>query len=422
MSEIRNTQRVRKGDCAWNFAKQQLKRQNKSVKNADIIKEMNRLAKINGCDDYEDFNEKFFSNVGKEVKVVPEQNQKQKTVQKTKHKPVQKANKKPSQRQVPKDSARAVAPKVSTKVVAPKDSTRVVAPKDSTKVVAPKDSTKVVAPKDSSAVNKKTKLTLGDPKENKYNSIKGDSQRIIAYNRDNYTGKYYGIVDKKSAQLKIYDRQGNVVKTFKVSTGKNSGDNVSFGYASKNKSKKEAGRYTTPGEFTLDEYATYSNRNYISQKDNKHKVMALKGDNRGDESGQTAIHMVPNNRKDRIGSNGQLNSGRQSYGCVNMTEKDYDIMHQYLGEGDKIFILPEEQGNRLNLKKQKDGSYKFEQAHHKEDKRAYSKEVASTVKYDVRKDKNPRLIAARKAAQERQLAQQKAEQETKWYNPMTWFS
>ena len=90
-------------------------------------------------------------------------------------------------------------------------------------------------------------------------------------------------------------------------------------------------------------------------------------------------------------------------------------------------ILPEEKGNKLQLEKQTDGSYKFAQQYHKKDKRDLTSAQASQVNYDVRPDKNPKYIAQQKAKQEKLLAQQnqstqKKDNGFKWYNPMTWLS
>ena len=225
----------------------------------------------------------------------------------------------------------------------------------------------------------------------KINEMSDDTARIIAYNRQNYAGDYYGIIDKKSCKLKIYDKQGNVIKTYPVGIGKNRGDNVTFGYKSQNRTKKEAGRYTTPGEFTLDEYQSLGNNNYVSRRDGRHKLMGLKGDNRGSEGATQAIHMVPNNRGERINrlETETPDDNRVSYGCVNLLEDDYDDMVRYLGEGNKIYILPEEDGNKLQLEKQSDGSYKFAQQYHKDDARDYTAEEASHVDYDIRPENDP---------------------------------
>jgi len=66
MDNVNLMRTVQKNDCAWKVAKRNLQNgdSSKKVKNADIIIEMNRLAKANGCKDYNEFNKKFFSSVG----------------------------------------------------------------------------------------------------------------------------------------------------------------------------------------------------------------------------------------------------------------------------------------------------------------------------------------------------------------------
>jgi len=394
---LNNTHKVRSGDCPWNVAKDNLRSKGGKVTNSEIVKEMNRLAKLNGCDSVDDFSEKFFFKIGSEFVVDK------------KEAPAETPKRKPTR-----------PPEGESREVAPADSTRVARRPINRRVPVRRPGAKKPAP----AVPR----TAEEKEVARINSMQSDTERIVEYNKKNYDGKYYGIVDKKTCKLNIYDKAGNIVKTLTVGVGKSKGDNLQTGYVSHDSAKKEGGRYTTPGEFVLDEYSSYSNENYISKKDGKHKVMDLKGDNRGDESGQTAIHMIPNHRQERVAAmqSETTADNRMSYGCVNLTEDDYNVMAQYLGEGNKIFILPEEKGNKLQLEKQKDGTYKFEQQYHKDQKRGVSKEVASRVRYDIRPENNPRFIAEqkrKKAEQERLLAeQQKKQEEFSLFRPSTWFS
>lgn len=403
VDSLNNTHKVVSGECAWNVAKANLTKGGGKISNSDIVKEMKRLAELNGCDSIDDFNKKFFSTVGKEFMVAENSTNKPENGGGT---PVNGNNDKVNQ-----EKQRESAPVDSSRVKGPE-----TAPADSTRVSIQNPVEPPAAPK--------------SPKEKeieRINNLPDDTSRIIEYNKKNYDHDYYGIVDKKTCELKIYDRDGNVVETITVGVGKAKGDNLQSGYLSKNRAKKEAGRYTTPGEFTLDEYSSYNNANYISNNDGKHKVMALKGDNRGEESGQAAIHMIPNNRSERevAMDTPTVNDNRMSYGCVNLREEDYNLMATYLGEGNKIYILPEEQGNKLLLEQQSDGSYKFEQQYHKEQKRGMAKELASRVNYDVKPENNPKFIAEQKqqkAEEERLLAEQQKRDEVVWYNPFTWFS
>jgi len=363
---------------------------------------MKRLAKLNNCETVEDFNNKFFAKLGNEVLLEA---------------PAQKSNQPVSKRPLLTDKN---SPK-------PKDSVEV---SDNTRIEKPKiqQSNKNTTPK--IKLNKNTNSSVAE----KINSMPDDTSRIVEYNKKHYNGKYYGIVDKKACQIKIYDKSGQVVKTFSVGLGKAKGDNLmSFGMSS-NAVKRESGRYTTAGEYTLDEFASANDvpdsEIYTSKKDNKLKAMELKGDSHGEESYQLAIHMVPTILQ---GRNKNLKSpttadNRVSYGCINLLESDYDQMHKYLGEGNKIYVLPEEKGNKLQLEKQKDGSYKFEQAYHRNDKRSLSKEQASVVNYDVRKERDPKLLAkqkTQKAAPQKGLAQQQPKaksQKYEWYDPRRWLT
>lgn len=340
-----SVKKVQRGDCAWTVAKKNLKAKNKRAKNIDIVNEIKRLADINGCKDVNEFNQKYFSRgLGKEVVLG-----------------IQEIH--------------------SNETAVPEDTT--------------------ATPHIENTKQKKATLPAKPEKANKIDSINNminDDEKIIEYNKKNYNGDYYGIVDKKKCKLNIYNTQGQVVKSFTIGVGKTKGDNVGsyfLEHAEKTKDayKAETQRYTTAGEFTLDEYKTQ--KDAYKGKDGKTKIMALRGDNMGVRGGQMCIHMCYKpeyrQRAKKIKSK-TLADNRMSYGCVNLLEEDYDKMHKYLGEGDKIYVLPEERGNKLKLNKQKDGTYKFEQIYHKNDLRGKTKEEASNVNYDVRPERNPENI------------------------------
>lgn len=326
MGKVESTYIVNAGDGPWNAAQYSLTQRGREVTNKEIMEEIERLAKVNGCSSKEDFTEKFFKSVGTEVNIAP-------------------------------DKAH----------------------------------------------------STGNAEIDRINSLKDDTSRIIEYNKKNYDGKYYGIVDKKKCQLVIYDKKGKVIKTFTVGVGKKKGDDLQSYYLERaQKTDKQAlaetGRYTTAGEFTLDDYKEVSDA--YTGKDGKPKMMALKGDNRGVRSGQMALHMLykPDYKKREKAINTPgLDDNRMSYGCINLKEEDYDAMHKFLGEGDKVYVLPEENGNKLLLEKQKDGSYKFAQQYHKNQKRSIPADKASQVKYDINPDRDPNN-----------------REESVWYKPWTW--
>lgn len=69
-----------------------------------------------------------------------------------------------------------------------------------------------------------------------------------------------------------------------------------------------------------------------------------------------------------------------------MLPEEYDDLMNYLSEGDKVYILPEEKGNALILE-EKDGTLKFAQKYHKDQKRNLTENEASKVVYDYNPEK-----------------------------------
>ncbi len=60
--------KIQIGDCAWKVAKRNLSLDGQKPTNADIVKEMDRLAQINGYDSVSKFNSAKFSNLGNSIK------------------------------------------------------------------------------------------------------------------------------------------------------------------------------------------------------------------------------------------------------------------------------------------------------------------------------------------------------------------
>src|SRR5574344_520048 len=416
---------VKKGECAWKIAKETLKATGKTVTNKDILKEMERLAKLNDCNSVEDFNKKFFKSVGKNL-----------ITEKTKPVNTQQTNNKKIQQSHPKaivadNDSTYVEKKAFHKTLKNKQIKNLdkhLKSKPTTIINKPtvkQDSIKAT-PSDTTKIAKKTASVTKDFQQ-RINAMKNDEERVVEYNKKNYKGQYYGIVDKKSCQLKIYNKSGKVVKVYPVGVGKTKGDGLGSYFMdeenhTKDAYKAETQRLTTAGECTIDEQKTAA-KDYISKKDHKVKVMSLKGDNRGYRGGQLSIHMIPNSLKGERVKKFKTKTpidNRMSYGCINLMENDYDSLKKMIGEGDKIYILPEEAGNKLQLKKQRNGSYKFEQAFHKNVKRDCSNEQASIVNYDVKPEKNPNYIANKKATQEHLIAKKNETQnEFRWYNPIS---
>lgn len=237
------------------------------------------------------------------------------------------------------------------------------------------------------------------------NNISSDEKRIIEYNKKNYLYDYYGIVDKKNCTLKIYDKSGNVLDSYIVGVGETIGDGrpqIKLHGSRKNPNSKEFSlikynKLTPAGDFVFDEISEeMAQPEYTSDRDGKNKVISLRGDNTGMSDGQLAIHMTykPEAAK-RIAAikSKSLEDNRMSFGCVNLLEKDYDRMYSYLKEGYHIYVLPEEDGNKLELVKNKNGIYKFEQIYHRDEPRIETPEKSSRVWYNVRPENAPHIKA-----------------------------
>ena len=204
---------------------------------------------------------------------------------------------------------------------------------------------------DKSTTNKTTTEKTSTPKKTTGNV---NVDRIIEYNKTNYSPDYYGVVDKKTCTLSIYNKDGKVVKSYILGLGADKGDGIAH--------NGQGGRLTTAGEFTLDENVSLvGEQNY--REGNKLNFMALKGDNVGDAGSQAGIHMIPKNllsKRTPWMDSKTLNDNRMSKGCVNMYQADYeDMYNKYLRGGCKIYILPEDNRNELVLRTQADGISKF---------------------------------------------------------------
>lgn len=346
MTEIVNTTHtVRKGECAWSYAQSNLKAQGKKVNNNAIVKEMNRLAKLNGCSSVDDFNSKFFSKIGTTFKE-SENNvaDKKQIVQVRKDSTL-----KDSIAQVPDATKVNKAPVVkAANKVAKKDSVKTDTVPVKKVVVKPEDKFKVESAK--------------------INSIKGDKNRIIEYNKLHGKGNYV-IVDKKTCKATVYDKNGKALKSYEVLLGATKGDNLSTAYA-KDKKLASDGRTTVPGEYKLssrigtfgglratgDSMETMDpDIEYREWEPGFYGKKKFKG-------GSQAIHgTADRNHRDKLYNNGNLADNRQSMGCINIPIEHLNEMEAKYGikANSKLYILPEQKGNELVLTKRKDGEVKF---------------------------------------------------------------
>lgn len=406
MAEVNNTHVVKKGDCAWNVAKANLKEQGKKVSNAEIMKEIQRLATLNGCNDANDLSAKFFNTVGKELKL--QENQQ------TPPKRAKLINRQDSTPIAEPDAIRVARPD-STKVVNKPDTTR-VAPPDSTRV-APPDST-----------NKANQVTPVQTEMQKINSMKNDTQKIIEYNKNHATGNYV-IIDKKTCKATVYNKAGQVLQSYEVLLGSDVGDDMNTSTAADPSKRRQQ---TVPGEFTLGPRQNkfggcYSlgNTNETMDPDIEYRKDAPGSGGKKAYGGMfQAIHGTATRNRDALYNDGNLANNRVSMGCVNIPLDDLAEMEQKygIGQGSKLYILPEDRGNYLKLETQADGTTKFVTQYADESQNQKRAKVQNQIAQgNIQRQLRAKQKAEQEARQRELLAQQQKKENFRWYNPSTWY-
>jgi len=332
---------IEKGSNLWNVAKNICKKTDTEVSNADIVKEMTKLAKLNGCKTYDELGEKF-NKIGNHIKLKASTN------------PV-------------KATTKQISPHVAVDAVPhSKTHTNVKNKKDSSKrlkvnpFVAKLDTPKIATVAETTGIYLKTVLLpLLSPKVQgemaKINKLSNDSAKVIEYNKLHPTTNYI-IVNKQKSTATIYSPDGKTIKSIEVGTGQHVGDSLNDGYGRKGKANK-----TTPaGEFKLNARGGCGYGKNIFKLGSNYMVPG---------SGTTlALHIVPTHlEKQRLPlfGNGNVKDNRMSAGCINMKQKDFDMLTKDVLLGAKVYILPEEKGNSLNLNANKKGELKFVQTKYK---------------------------------------------------------
>lgn len=190
------------------------------------------------------------------------------------------------------------------------------------------------------------------------NMIEDDEQKVKAWARAS-SKKNYAIISKKNCRVAVCDKNGDEVESFEIGIGREIGDDFNDTLGLKGKAKN-----TTPaGEFTLIENvfnkSAYGDLTLslgsCANKDKKSKKMV-------------ALHKVPKFReKDRLKKfkDGDLTNNRMSHGCINFLEDDFNQFTKYIQGGFKLYILPEEDDNKLILKINGSGGYEFIQTKYK---------------------------------------------------------
>ena len=160
---------------------------------------------------------------------------------------------------------------------------------------------------------------------------------------DHLKGKEpFVLIDKKTNTLKRYDKSGNIIGEMRVGLGSDKGDKFTI-----NSKNKKVDRNTTPGGvYIVDEQNP--NESYRHLYDNN--ILLLKS-----QAGlrqATSIHQVPSGsvKRDQWLADNNLTNDDFSNGCINCNKEQFEKYLKTVGAGEKVVILPEEEGNYFTVK------------------------------------------------------------------------
>ena len=359
---------------------------------------MERLAKLNGCQSIDEFNNKYFAKVGS-VFIV-------------------------EKKETPAPKKKSLLPDhvENQDTVARNDNTRVV--RDT--IVKTPDK---IDP-DTIKNHKKPKPQKLTPEMEiaNINAMDNDVDKIIEYNKRHAKGNYI-IIDKKTCTATVYNKDGKKLDSYEVLLGQTKGDDLASPYA---KDASQRSYETVPGEFTFSaKSGTFGGLLYLGEsRSTCDPDIEVRNDVPGSGGKKIvkdlkvfqAIHGTANPKvRNKYYNNGTLTDNRQSSGCVNIPVEDLnEIQNKYgIGVGSKCYILPEEKGNKLVLQKQKDGEIKFV-THYKDE---VQNEKLARINDDLADKRiQKKLLAKQKAEQQELLAKEQKKEEFSILDPKTWFN
>lgn len=339
MSNLKNLDQsytVEKGSTLWSVAKKICsKNQNAGIQvsNADIIREMKSLATLNNCADFEELGKRF-NTTGNTIKI---------------------ANDTPKSETFKGGAHSIKTDSISAKIADDAPKSEVF--KGGVRSIKVDSTSAKIADSTNNVIRdiRYPELQQGILMK-QINAIADNKAKIIEYNKLNHIKRNYILVDKKDCKATVYSPLGKPLKSFEVGLGKEIGDDLNDGFAYLG----EAHKRTPAGEYSIitkkpklkDEYG------------NVLFSLGSKGNLSTKVKSTVALHQIPTSlKKERIDkfNDGILSNNRMSYGCVNFKEKDFAELTNFMGQGSKVYILPEEQNNSLKLALNKQGKLEFEQ-------------------------------------------------------------
>lgn len=175
-----------------------------------------------------------------------------------------------------------------------------------------------------------------------------DSELIRNFHREhpNPNCGYYGVIDKKKAMLRIFANPGNEVYSSEVLIGAESSDQRTR-WTEYSATKRTPSASTGAGIFTIRQQNvgdTFNQRNF------NNNILSFKDE--GNKDTVFAIHQVPvglEARNAKFGTN-DPSDRRISGGCANLKLSDFKAMKKWLGPSCKVYVLPEEEGNKFVMR------------------------------------------------------------------------
>lgn len=155
----------------------------------------------------------------------------------------------------------------------------------------------------------------------------------------------YAIVDKNNNKIEVYKSSGDKIFNVEVLLGAVKSDQKTKFL---NYDLKTSNRTTGAGIYTLGEIR---NQNPYYTENYGGNLYSLNNQD-GAEEKALAIHQVPTNlsSRNRLFNDGNPSNNRATGGCINLKKQDFEKFRHLMGPGCQVYILPEEEGNRIVLK------------------------------------------------------------------------
>ena len=198
--------------------------------------------------------------------------------------------------------------------------------------------------------------------ENNLNKL-NDKDLVIEFNkkfRNKSTCNYYTIVDKKEQNLSVYNKDGKVLFSKEILLGDIKSDKRTIFYSENYPEERKTNQTTSAGIFYSQDFRDTSDNEYYDFFNNNILALVTEKDafsgplnENGDYETVLAIHQTPVGYEYRnsLFNNQSKSDNRATNGCLNMLPRDFEEYKKMFPDmGCPIYILPEEDSNRMIVK------------------------------------------------------------------------